>query len=83
MIRLMAISLLTLLLTSNIKAQSFEGKIIYSNSYQSKVANYPSEQLNTLMGTQQAYVIKGRNYKSAFNGSFIKLQMYRGDENKS
>ena len=71
------------LLGSNLFAQSFEGKIMYSNSYQSKVPNYPSEQLNNLMGTQQAYAIKGNNYKSAFNGAFIKLQMYRGDENKS
>ena len=64
-------------------AQVFEGKIMYSNSYQSKIANYPSEQLNSLMGTQQAYVIKNGNYKSAFNGAFIKLQMYIGVENKS
>ena len=66
----------------NMNAQSFEGKIMYSNNYQSKIANYPSEQLNNLMGTQQAYVIKDGNYKSTFNGSFIKLQIYRGDENK-
>ena len=83
MIKLIQVSLLAFLLTSNIKAQSFEGKIMYSNNYQSKVPNYSSEQLNNLMGTQQVYVIKGNNYKSAFNGAFIKLQMYRGDENKS
>lgn len=64
-------------------AQSFEGKIMYSNNYESKIPTYPSKQFNMLMGTQQAYVIKGDNYKSAFNGTFIKLQMYRGDENKS
>lgn len=64
-------------------AQSFEGKIMYSNSYQSKITNLTNEQLNGLMGTQQVYVIKGNNYKSALNGSFTKLQIYRGDENKS
>ena len=63
-------------------AQSFEGMIEYSNSYQSKMANYPSENLNKLMGTKQAYVIKGNNYKSAFNGMFMKLQLYLGNENR-
>jgi hypothetical protein len=67
----------------NINAQSFEGKIIYKNNFQSKVTNYPSENINRLMGTRQEYYIKGNNYKSIFNGLFIKLQMYRGQENKS
>lgn len=67
----------------NAVAQSFEGKIRYSNSYQSKLANLKSEQLNAMMGTKQAYVIKGNNYKSVFNGTFTKLQMYRGSENKN
>jgi hypothetical protein len=36
-----------------------------------------------MMGTNQAYYIKGGNYKSVFNGSFIKMQTYRTAENKS
>lgn len=71
------------LITSSLMAQTFEGMIKYSNSYQSKITNLTNEQLNGLMGTQQVYVIKGNNYKSALNGSFTKLQIYRGDENKS
>lgn len=34
------------------------------------------------MGTKQAYVIKGNNYKSAYNGMFLKLQLYIGNENR-
>lgn len=34
------------------------------------------------MGTKQIYMIKDNNYKSIFNGFFIKMQLYRGDENK-
>ena len=76
-------SLLMLLITATIYSQNFEGKIIYSNSYESKLSDVTSEQFNNLMGTEQAYLIKEGNYKSAFNGVFIKLQMYRGDENRS
>ena len=67
----------------NSNAQFFEGKIIYKNNFQSKVTNYPSENLNRLMGTKQTYMIKGRNYKSVFNGIFLKSQIYRGEENRS
>lgn len=78
------ITLLTLILfTSNYNAQSFEGKITYSNNYQSKVAKLKSEQLNALMGTKQDYYIKGGNYKSVFNGIFTKMQVYKVSENKN
>lgn len=65
------------------KAQTFEGKIVYRNNYQSKLANLKSEQLNAMMGTKQDYYIKGSSYKSLFNGAFTKMQIYKGSENKS
>lgn len=37
---------INILLIMNSNAQSFEGKILYKNNFQSKVANYPSENLN-------------------------------------
>jgi hypothetical protein len=77
------IAILSLFSLTNFKAQNFEGKIMYNISYQSKTSGLKSEQLKAMMGTKQAYVIKGNNYKSAFNGTFMKLQMYRGDENRS
>lgn len=66
-----------------IQTQDFEGMLVYSINYKSKSSDVTSEQLNSLMGTKQWYAIKGGNYKSVFNGNFIKLQIYRGDENKS
>lgn len=63
--------------------QSFEGKITYSNTYKSKLAKLKDEQLNTMLGTSQEYYIKGDNYKSLFNGKFVKMQIYRAEENKS
>jgi hypothetical protein len=64
-------------------AQSFEGTITYANSYKSKSPKLKDEQLNSMMGTTQEYYIKGGDYKSVFNGSFIKMQLYKNAENRS
>lgn len=64
-------------------AQSFEGKITYSNSYKSKSPQLKDAQLATMMGTIQDYYIKGADYKSVFNGSYIKMQLYNSKENRS
>ncbi|MCL6219624.1 hypothetical protein [Zunongwangia pacifica] len=66
-----------------LQSQDFEGMLVYSVSYESKSPDITSEQLNSLMGTKQWYAIKGGNYKSVFNGDFIKLQIYRSDENRN
>lgn len=77
--------LIWILLAANLTccAQTFEGKIVQSNRYKSKLANLKDEQLNSMMGTKQEYYIKSNNYKSVFNGKFVKLQIYKGDENRS
>lgn len=67
----------------NIHSQNFEGMLVYSIKYESKSSEVTSDQLNSLMGTKQWYAIKGGNYKSVFNGNFIKLQIYRNDENRN
>ncbi|MGK6353572.1 hypothetical protein [Parapedobacter sp. DT-150] len=64
-------------------AQTFEGKMVYHNSYNSKLATLKDDQLNSMMGTWQEYYIKGNSYKSLFDGKFVKMQIYKGDENKS
>ena len=80
----MKIFVLLLLLGPTIGlAQTFEGKIIYANSYKSKSPQFKDQQLNAMMGTKQEYYIKGGDYKSVFNGSFIKMQLYKSVENKS
>jgi hypothetical protein len=35
-----------------------------------------------MMGTTQEYSIKGGNYKSVTNGSFVQMQLYVQSENK-
>ena len=62
--------------------QAYEGQILYDISYQTKTDQPSSEQLNNLLGTKQAYIIKNGSYKSAFNGRFIRLQVYKPNENK-
>lgn len=63
-------------------AQFFEGTITYSNSYKSKSPQLKDEKLNTMMGTTQEYYVKGGDYKSVFNGSFVKMQLYKSTENR-
>ncbi|MEI9910986.1 MAG: hypothetical protein WDO71_15730 [Bacteroidota bacterium] len=44
--------------------QTFEGKIVYTNSYKSKMPNVTDEQFTTMMGSSQEYFIKNGDYKS-------------------
>lgn len=64
-------------------AQTFEGKIVYANSYKTKQANITDEQWNEGMGTKQDYYIKKNNYRFDMNGTMLKWQVYNGGENKS
>ena len=64
-------------------AQSFEGKITYANSYKSKSPQLNDTQLAAMLGTTQEYYIKGSDYKSVFNGLYIKNHLYTSKTNKS
>lgn len=65
-----------------VHAQYFEGKIVYTNKFTSKMASVSSEQMATTMGTKQEYYIKGGNYKSVVNGTAFKLQVYDNKTNR-
>jgi hypothetical protein len=62
--------------------QSFEGKIVYANSYKSKMPAVTDQQFSAMMGSTQEYYIKGGDYKSITNGSFFKWQLYLNKDNK-
>ncbi len=66
----------------SVSGQNFEGKIIYRNSFKSKISLMTDEQFNTAMGTRQEYYIRGGNYKSVSNGALSEWQLYIGYENK-
>ncbi len=62
--------------------QAFEGKIVYKNTYKSKMPNVTDEQLTAMMGSTQEYFIKNGDYKSVTNGSFFQWQLYVNKDNK-
>ena len=62
--------------------QTFEGKILYKNTYKSKMPNVADEKLTTMMGSTQEYFIKNGDYKSVANGSFFQWQLYVNKDNK-
>jgi hypothetical protein len=62
--------------------QSFEGKIIYKNTYKSKMPNVTDEQFTTMMGSIQEYFIKNGDYKAVLNGSYFQWQLYVNKDNK-
>lgn len=62
--------------------QTFEGKIVYKNSYKSKMSNVTDEQFTSMIGSIQEYFIKNGDYKSVANGSFFQWQLYVNTDNK-
>lgn len=64
------------------QAQNFEGKIVYHNTYQSKIPGLADGQLTTLMGDVQNWYIKEGDYLSEVNGAQMAWQLYRNSENK-
>jgi hypothetical protein len=77
-----AFILLLTLFSTVLVAQSFEGKIMYRNSYKSKLPTVSDDQWNDMLGTSQEYLIKGGDYKSVLNGSLMQWQLYRQADNK-
>lgn len=75
----LAFSLLTV---TTVLGQSFEGKIIYSNSYVSKNPQMTDQQWTSMLGQTQEYLIKGGDYKSILNGTLVQWQLYINKDNK-
>jgi hypothetical protein len=63
-------------------AQSFEGKIVYQNTFKSKLPNLTDQQFSSMLGSVQNYYIKGGDYKSETNGTFVLWQLYINADNK-
>jgi len=69
-------------MSATVCSQHFEGKIVYQNSYQSKLPSVSGEQFTELMGSRQEYFIKGGSYKSVSNGTYFAWQIYINKDNK-
>lgn len=65
-----------------IYAQSFEGYIVYKNTYKSKTDNLSDSLMTAMMGDIQKWYTKGGEYKTELNGTFMQWQVYNKAENK-
>lgn len=65
------------------EGQSFEGVVVYKNTYVSKAPQVKDEQFAAALGTKLEYFIKGGNYKSVLDGSYLQMTLYRQQDNKS
>jgi hypothetical protein len=72
----------TVLTTITVFGQTFEGKIVYNNSYKSKNPKMTDQQWTSMMGSTQEYLIKGGDYKSISNGTLVQWQLYINRDNK-
>jgi hypothetical protein len=63
-------------------AQTFEGKINYTNTFKSKTPQMSNQQWEQMLGAKQEYFIKGGNYKSVTNGGMRQWQLYTNAQNK-
>ncbi len=63
--------------------QNFEGKIVYSVVFKSKMPNATDEQLALMLGSRHEYFIKGGNYKTVTNGTFLLYQIFVQKDGKA
>lgn len=75
-------ALILTLLSASVFGQTFEGKIFYNTTYESKLPNMSSEQFTVMMGNNQEYLTKNGNYKSITNGKFLQWQLYSKTDRK-
>lgn len=80
--KLFLITLIHFLICLTGYSQSFEGEIIYSNEYTSKVPNVTSQQMKEYLGSVQQYFIKEGYYKSYLNGLSLSYQLYDCKSNR-
>jgi hypothetical protein len=76
--------LITLLIAlyANVQAQNFEGKIVYKNSFVSKIPQLTDAQFTGLAGDRQEFYFRTGNYKSVTNGTYSQMQVFKHGENR-
>jgi hypothetical protein len=76
------LTLTLVLLAFTLFAQTFEGEVIYHNTYTSKMPTLSDAQLTAMIGDTQNWYIKDGEYKSDLNGTYVQWQIYVNSENK-
>ena len=70
------------MLSHIVYAQTFEGEIVYKNTYKSNIPGLSDEKLSSLIGAKQEYFIRGGHYKSLSDGTTITAQIYDQNTNR-
>ena len=58
----------------------FEGTIVYDLKWHDQTGEMPDDQLNSLIGQEQDYHVKGNQYRSEMNGTRGMVQLYLGHD---
>lgn len=71
-----------ILLSLNINAQSFEGKVTYQVNFKTKEATTSNEDWGKMLGTSHEYYVKGADYYANMGGTLFEWQRYVSVTNK-
>lgn len=82
MSKYIVLGILGLLIVVGVSAQPFEGKVVYQNTYKSKIPNVSDANLTAMMGSSMEYHFKEGNYMTVTNGSLLQWQLYLRKDNK-
>lgn len=62
--------------------QSFEGEILYSNTFKSKNPKMTDQQWSSMIGSTKEFFIKDGDCKSTANAALVQWRLYLNKENK-
>lgn len=66
----------------NLRSQNFQGKITYTNTFESKIKNMTPEKFAQFIGSKQEYFIKEGDYLILSNGEISNVMLYQNKKNK-
>lgn len=79
---LLAVVMFVSLSRAQSPAPTFEGEIVYTNTYKSKNPKLKEQQLTRMLGSVHNYFIKDGDYKTVTNAMFAQWQLYINKDNK-
>lgn len=73
---------LILFISLNLRSQNFQGKITYTNTFESKIKNMTPEKFARFIGSKQEYFIMEGDYLILSNGELSNVMLYQNKINK-
>lgn len=81
-IGILGLCLYTFSFVAQTVSPTFEGQIVYANTYISKNPKLEGKRLGSMLGTIHYYYVKGGDYKTVTNGHFAQWQLYLNKDNR-